>query len=326
MTPSQPRAAVGGLAVAMIFAALCLFFAIWNPMGALVPAIVFAVVAFGIAKRRRWSAYGGALFILALSAVAVVALARLGLSRWQWIDIAAGVALSMFAAWVLFRAGRSMPAVAAASSRWIWMALAVVVFLSPQLMHAYVISAGSMENTLLTGDRILVRPAVTPPARGQVVSFRYPVDPDQIFVKRVVAAGGDRLRIENKRLFVNGSAVDEPYAVHNSRSIDPFRDNFPSEPNVPLPSFWSQELQQNTVNGELVVPQGRFFVLGDNRDNSLDSRYWGFLEEKDFVGKPVFVYFSAAATPGQVLGGPFGGPPVLLHPSMIRWGRMFKGL
>ena len=163
--------------------------------------------------------------------------------------------------------------------------------------------------------------------RGELVTLSYPVDPNQIFVKRVVAVGGDRVRIENKQLVVNESPVNEPYAIHSTRYVDPFRDNFPSQPNFPLAaSGWEQELKQDTVNGELVVPSGKFFVLGDNRDNSLDSRYWGFLEAKDLVGKPAMIYFSRVATPSQMVGRPFAAPPVLLHPSMIRWGRMFKML
>jgi signal peptidase I len=182
-----------------------------------------------------------------------------------------------------------------------------------------------MEQTLLIGDQFLARPLASAPTRGDLVMLRYPVDPTQIFVERVVAVGGDRLRLENKRLILNGSPVNEPYAIHPTSYMDSFRDNFPSEPNIPLPmNEWAETLQQNSFNGELVVPAGKFFVLGDNRDNSLDSRYWGFLEAKDFIAKPFVIYFSAERTPSQMIGFPFTAPPALLNPSSIRWRRLFR--
>jgi signal peptidase I len=327
MTPRpNSKALTIGLVVAVILALICLAFALQNPAAALLPAIVFVVVAFGIIRSRQWSAYGGALFILALMAAGIKGLASMGLPAREWLVAGLGTLLFGVAAWLLFRAGRSMPAaVVRSGSRWIWIGLAAVVFLAPQVMHAYVVSAGSMENTLLMGDHILVAP-VGSPLRGELVTFRYPVNPSQIFIKRIVAIGGDRVRLLNKQLIVNGTPVNEPYAVHKLSSTVAFRDNFPSDPDVPVPSVWSQELRQDTIDGALIVPAGKLFVLGDNRDNSLDSRYWGFLEPKDLLGRPVMIYFSANETIEQVTGGPLNRPPVLLHPSMIRWERMLRGL
>jgi signal peptidase I len=266
-SPGRPKTVYAGLAAAILLAIVCLMFALWNPAAAILPAIGFLAVFFGILKRSRWSAYSGALLILALA----------------------------------------------------------TLFVYPQPMHAFVISGGSMENTLLAGDQVLVSPLLGAPGRGELVSLHYPVNRRVTLVKRVVAVGGDRVRIVNKRLMVNETPVNEPYVVHLSTSIDSFRDNFPSQPNVTLASSaWQEELAQNTVNDELVVPPGKFFVLGDNRDNSLDSRYWGFLERKDMIGVPVMIYFSREATPAQLTGGLFGAPPVLLHHSLIRWGRMFR--
>jgi signal peptidase I len=317
---------MAGLVVAVILAGICVVFALWNPAAALLPAAVFALVAFGIWRRRRWSAFGGALFILSLTAAALVGLTRRGGLGPLWAGIAVGVAALGFAALLLYWAGRNLPSHASAGSRRIWVALALVVFLFPQIMRPYVISAGSMENTLLTGDQLLTRPLAGSPARGDLVTLRYPLDPSQIFVKRVVAIGGDRLHLENKRLILNGSPVSEPYAIYSTSYVDPFRDDFPAQANVRLPVAWEQTLRQDTINGELVVPPGKFFVLGDNRDNSLDSRYWGFLEEKDFAGKPTMIYFSVQRNPSQIVSSPFSAPPVLLHPSLIRWGRLFKML
>jgi signal peptidase I len=194
--------------------------------------------------------------------------------------------------------------------------LAAATFLFLLVFRPFPISTGAMEDTLLIGDYVLVR-VVLSPSRGDLVLFRYPVDPRQVFVKRVVATGGDRLRIKDKRLFVNGVPPNEPYALHKTSYIEPFRDNFPSEPDVTLP-----DLQSNMAGDELMVPPGKLFVMGDNRDSSLDSRYWGFLDPKSIIGKPVLTYFSAEP-PAQA---PMNPRPVLLHPSGIRWRRMLKVL
>jgi len=149
------------------------------------------------------------------------------------------------------------------------------------------------------------------------------VNPGDSFIKRVVGVGGDRVRLNNKTLVVNGVSVKEPYAIHTSNFIDTFRDNFPQEPRPPLMrEGWEDWLKQNVVNDEVVVPQGKYFVLGDNRDNSLDSRYWGFLERKDLLGKPVMIYLSANLPP-QDSNNPALPEPVLLHPDRIRWSRLF---
>jgi signal peptidase I len=327
MPPPRSKAVTAGLAAAVVITIICLVFALWNPIAALLPTIILIVVTVGILKHRRWSAYGGALFVVSIAAAAVIALARLGVQGRTWASVAMGAALFGVGAWLLFRAGRNLPALASVASRRIWIALAVVVFLSPQLMHAFVISGGSMENTLLVGDQVLVTPLAGTPERGELVTFRYLVDPNLMFVKRVVAVGGDRVRIEDKRLIVNEMPVAEPYVVHSTSYVDAFRDNFPSQPNTALPiSNWEQELKQDTVNGELIVPRDKFFVLGDNRDNSLDSRYWGFLSAEDLIGRPLMIFFSQEATPSQLINGPFSAPPALMHPSTIRWSRMFRTL
>jgi signal peptidase I len=144
----------------------------------------------------------------------------------------------------------------------------------------------------------------------------YPINRKDTFIKRVVGIPGDRVRIVGKQLFINGSPVSEPYAVHKTSYTDSYRDNFPSEANVPLYPPATEMLANNVVNGEVVVPPNHYFVLGDNRDSSLDSRYWGFIDRSDIIGTPDFVYYSAEPA------NPTGSPATWL--SLIRWGRIFK--
>ena len=180
--------------------------------------------------------------------------------------------------------------------------LAVVglFFVSVNLAQAFVISAGSMENSLRVGDHVIVNKLAKQPQRGDLVVFRYPEDEHQIFVKRVIGLPGDRIHIADKQLFRNGHRLVEPYAIHNSSYNDSFRDNFPAAGN---PSCVLQHgcemLTQNIEGGDVVVPPGAMFVLGDNRDNSLDSRYWGFVPTKNLVGTPWVIYWSYDQTTGK---------------------------
>jgi signal peptidase I len=110
----------------------------------------------------------------------------------------------------------------------------------------------------------------------------------------VVGIPGDRLRIDDGRVTVNGTALDEPYAAFEPAASNPFRDDFPAkvytDPNVD-PLWWKQ-MQSLVSNGELVVPAGKYFVLGDNRNHSTDSRYWGFVSRQQIVARPLVIYFS----------------------------------
>jgi len=179
--------------------------------------------------------------------------------------------------------------------------VAAVAFLACVVgVRAYVVVTGSMEDTLQIGDRVLVEKMTSyigqTPKRGEIVAFEFPYDGTQRSFKRVVGIPGDRLRIVNKQLYRNGAAVEETYVRHKTDNIDPYRDNFPGGranewPKAPA----AQMLKDNVWAGELVVPPGKYFVLGDNRDLSLDSRYWGFLSRGDIFGRPVLIYFSRSA-------------------------------
>ena len=151
----------------------------------------------------------------------------------------------------------------------------------------------TMEDTILSGDWLFVRRRGTrAPGRGDVIVFRYPVNPDETFLQRVVGLPGDRIRIASKQLHVNGRKLDEPYATHKSVHLDSYRDNFPDDPNVPLAPQGTEMLREHVSNGEVKVPPKRYFVLGDNRDSSWDSRYWGFVPSENIIGIPWIVYWS----------------------------------
>ena len=175
-----------------------------------------------------------------------------------------------------------------------------------------------MEDTLLIGDRLLVRVMPGPhPTRGDLMAFHYPVDRSQTFLKRIIGVPGDRIRISDKIVYRNGVALQEPYANHKAGYPDSYRDNFPSPPAFPLPAA-EEMLEKHVVNGEVVVPEGAYFVLGDNRDNSLDSRYWGFVGSQDLIGKPFLIYDSLEQSTEQV-----NAPASLVWPHR-RWNRVFK--
>jgi signal peptidase I len=182
----------------------------------------------------------------------------------------------------------------------------LLLFLTTFLVQAFVIPTGSMEDTLLVGDHLLVdklsyAPSgpisrhflpYTEPKRGDIIVFRYPVDITQTFVKRCMGVPGDRIRMVNKELFLNGVKLNEPYKVNKTEYIDSYRDNFPSEPNANVYPGALDMLQHHVENGEVVVPPGYFFAMGDNRDSSLDSRYWGFVPRENIIGKPLIIYWS----------------------------------
>lgn len=184
----------------------------------------------------------------------------------------------------------------------------IALFVITFLLQAFQIPSPSMENTLLIGDYLLVNRLhfsdggrwgkILPYSkvrRGDIIVFYYPIHPHQHFVKRVVGLPGDRIRIVNKRVMVNGVPLDDrAYAIHRRRTVDPFRDNFPLSELTPpsIEANWWTEMRRQVRGGELVVPAGSYFVLGDNRDDSLDSRYWGFVPQKSVIGRPLIIYWS----------------------------------
>jgi signal peptidase I len=185
----------------------------------------------------------------------------------------------------------------------------VALFLLTFVLQPFLIPSESMEHTLLVGDFLLVNKQIFAPSgskysldrwtmpyrdveRGDIVVFHHP-DPPYL-VKRVVGIPGDHIRIEDGRVTVNGATLDEPYAAFEPAAPNPFRDNFPAQvytdPNID--PIWWRELQGLTQNGELVVPPGEYFMLGDNRNHSKDSRFWGFVPRQAIIARPLVIYFS----------------------------------
>jgi signal peptidase I len=191
------------------------------------------------------------------------------------------------------------------ASEW---AVTVIMYLfaATTLVQAYVVPTGSMESTIRVGDHMLVdRVGYADPGpmgrhilpyreirRGDIVVFRYPEDIRQTYVKRVIGLPGDSIHLENKQVIRNGRHLVEPYTQHISAFEDPYRDDFPHPPEVYTTPRGRDMLEHHVENGEVVVPLGSLFVLGDNRDNSADSRYWGFVPRSYVIGKPLMVYWS----------------------------------
>lgn len=226
----------------------------------------------------------------------------------------------------------------------------LLLFATTSLVQAFVIPTGSMEDTLLIGDHLLVDKLAYSPKgpvsqyllpyqdvkRGDIIVFRYPEDIRQTFVKRAIGVPGDRIRIVNKQLILNGKAVQEPYKYNKTDYFDSYRDNFPSEPNMRVypgaEEMLNKHVEKRTVNGEeiseVVVPPNTVFAMGDNRDSSLDSRYWGFVPRENIIGKPLIIYWSYESSTDRLAGSPIN-PEHLQDLAMnffskTRWKRTFQ--
>jgi len=195
----------------------------------------------------------------------------------------------------------SLPQALASLMQTVVAALFVIAFVVQPLL----IPSESMERTLLVGDFLLFNkqayaspgflgPWLLPyrsPARGDIVIFRHPYPP--MLIKRIIGIPGDRLRIAGGQVFINGAALSEPYAAFDPSASDPGADNFPGTiPPRQADPEWRRQMWGLTRDGELTVPTGQYFVLGDNRNHSLDSRYWGFVPREAVLGRPLIIYFS----------------------------------
>jgi signal peptidase I len=211
-------------------------------------------------------------------------------------------------------------------------AVVLALFIRTFIVQAFKIPTGSMENNLLIGDHLLVNKFVSGPTgsplehallpvadprRKDVVVFKYPEEPDRDFIKRVIGLPGEMVEVREKKVYINGQPLDEPYA----HFLQP----------VTTPSEF-REVTSNDVRdryGPVTVPANQYFVMGDNRDNSQDSRYWGFLPREYIKGRALIIYWSYEAGRDEVQEEGAGGTlkglgSVFVHFfTRTRWDRMF---
>jgi signal peptidase I len=194
--------------------------------------------------------------------------------------------------------------------------LLIYLFATTTLVQAYVVPTGSMEGNLRVGDHMLVdRTAFADPGpwgrhilpyrdvkHGDIVAFVYPEDIRQTYVKRVIGMPGDRIHLEGGQVVRNGRHLVEPYTQHIATYPDSYRDNFPMPPGIQITPRGRDMLEHHVRDGELIVPPDTLFVLGDNRDNSADSRYWGLVPRRNVVGKPLVIYWSFDAPTDDLTG------------------------
>jgi signal peptidase I len=216
------------------------------------------------------------------------------------------------------------------------------------VIQAFKIPSQSMEPTLLVGDHVLVNKFIfegrgswyekflpyRPVRRGDIIVFKFPFDDHVHYVKRVIGLPGDRLRIVNSRVYIDGAPLAEPYVVHDPGGRDAFGDNFPpTDPyfmRVGVRPEWAETILQHVKNGELIIPENHYFAMGDNRDRSLDSRYWGFVDRDAIMGRPMLIYWSVQATSSDygdrgLVGTLRGVGQTLSHlPTRTRWNRIFR--
>jgi len=225
--------------------------------------------------------------------------------------------------------------------------LVVGLFIITFNLQAFEIPSSSMENTLLIGDHVFVdRVTLAPKTRwtgpvipyrqiqhGDIVVFLSPAEAGLYVVKRIIGTPGDHIHLRDGVVYRNGQKLDEPYSLHNPASNNPYRDNFPAVAptmGANVTGDWHVLLPNYIEDGELVVPPGRYFAMGDNRDVSYDSRYWGFIPRENVIGRPMFIYWSFETPPDQYrktsiperLAFVF---KVIVHfPTQTRWRRMLK--
>jgi signal peptidase I len=185
--------------------------------------------------------------------------------------------------------------------------LVIAMFVLTFIVQPFRIPSESMERTLLVGDFLLVNKSIYGPRghfswllpyrhvqRGDIVVFHFPLNPSEHVVKRVIGVPGDRIHLLNGVVYRNGQPIAEPYAVDEPADPDSFRDNFPlgAYTNPSIDIHWWVQMRRHVTSGDLVVPAGKYFVLGDNRNHSRDSRYWGLVPRSAIVGRPFIIYFS----------------------------------
>jgi signal peptidase I len=223
------------------------------------------------------------------------------------------------------------------------------LFIITFIVQAFEIPSSSMENTLLIGDHVFVNREQFSPTthwaggfvpyreihRGDIIVFLHPAEPGLYVVKRVIGIPGDRIHLRNGAVYRNGEKLDEPYVIHTQPDIpNLYRDNFPAVPTSESPSNvtpeWALTLKDYIQEDDLVIPPGRYFAMGDNRDVSYDSRYWGFIPRENVIGRPMFIYWSFETPADQYEQTGFGDRVSFLAHVIVhffdetRWRRTFR--
>jgi signal peptidase I len=217
------------------------------------------------------------------------------------------------------------------------------------VVQAFKIPSQSMEPTLLVGDHLLVNKFIfggrdswyekllpyRSVRRGDIIVFKFPFQDHPHYVKRVIGVPGDRIKIVDQQVYRNGQRLTEPYAYHDSAAAyDAFLYNFPPAGHDDIISSmqpeWADQIFKYVQNGELVVPPGNYFAMGDNRDHSWDSRYWGFVRREAIMGGPVVIYWSVQSSEDEYSDRSFGGGIISILrtlieiPTRTRWNRMLR--
>jgi len=224
------------------------------------------------------------------------------------------------------------------------------LFIITFILQAFEIPSSSMEDTLLIGDHLFVNREQFAPAshwlgpllpyrdirRGDIVVFLSPEQKGLFLVKRIVGLPGDRIHLRDGALYRNGEKLVERYVRHKFPQYDPYRDDFPTVPPSSLYGVTSIDWQlsmHSYVQGEdIVVPADSYFGMGDNRDVSKDSRYWGFVPKANLIGSPMFIYWSFTTPPEQVEMRSAGDRLAFLAHIIVhffdetRWSRTFKAV
>ena len=217
-----------------------------------------------------------------------------------------------------------------------------VLFIMTFVLQNFEIPSSSMEDTLLIGDHVLVnREQFAPPTRwmgplmpyrdihrDEIAVFLSPEQPGLFLVKRIIGVPGDHIHLRDDVVYRNGERLVEPFVRHK-REHNPYTDNFPAVP--PLEMYgvrnepWAQELTSHIEGGDIVVPPDSYFAMGDNRDVSYDSRFWGFLPRKNVIGRPMFIYWSFVTPADRPSRGLQSLPYTILHFfDETRWSRTFR--
>jgi signal peptidase I len=227
--------------------------------------------------------------------------------------------------------------------------LATVLFIMTFVFQTFAIPSSSMENTLLIGDHVLVdRESFAPPTgslgpvlpyrnphRGDTAVFLSPEQPGLFLVKRIIGVPGDRIHLRDGAVYRNGEKLTEPYVKHvDAGDFNPYRDDFPAVP--PSPAYgvrnekWADEMPAHVQGGDIVVPPNSYFAMGDNRDVSYDSRYWGFIPSANLIGRPLFIYWSFITPPDEYENQGFGDRTQSMVHTILhffdetRWSRTIK--